>query len=102
MSAVASGDDWDAERSGEPKPLFEDLLRRRDLKAALQLMKYLEVAPSWPGDQLEGMAGEWRKDIRALARDWAELDRHERFAALQQVCIVLRTGLTNDVESRLR
>jgi hypothetical protein len=104
VSAVAIGDDWDAERSAEPKARFEDLLRGRELGAALELMNHLEEVETrdWPSDELEKMAAEWRNDIREVARGWAELDRHERFAALQQVSSVLRTGLTNDVESRLR
>ena len=42
------------------------------------------------------------KDVVALANRWEELGEGERFAVLQQAASVLRTGLTNDVESRLR
>jgi hypothetical protein len=100
--AVASGDDWKADRTTKPKARFEELLRSRGLNPAL--VSHLKTAKSrdWPSDDLGNMADEWRRDISELRKGWAELDPQERFAVLQQVSSVLRTGLTNDVESRLR
>lgn len=104
VSAVAKGDDWEGARSDDPRGRFQVLLQRRRLKAAQELTKNLSVAKpeDWPSDELERMAADWHQDIRTLARDWNEIDSTEQFAALQQVSSVLRTGLTNDVESRLR
>jgi hypothetical protein len=104
VSAVARTDHWDAERTDKPKTRFEHLLQRKHLDAALALIKYLQDAKTqdWPSEDLEEMAEAWRKDILKLADDWAEIDGNDRFAVLQQVSSALRTGLANDVESRLR
>jgi hypothetical protein len=48
------------------------------------------------------MAAAWRSDVGKLAIGWTEIDGNDRFAVLQQVSSTLRTGLANDVESRLR
>jgi hypothetical protein len=42
------------------------------------------------------------QDVVKLASRWEEFDDEERFAVLQRAASMLRTGLTNDVESRLR
>jgi hypothetical protein len=105
VAAVARGDDWEAVRTEEPEAQFKAmLLRHEDLSAALKLMKYVhEVQPrDWPSEDFEQMAIDWRKDVGKLAGGWAEIDNNDRFAVLQQVSSVLRIGLTNDVESRLR
>jgi hypothetical protein len=104
VSAVARVGHWEAERTDEPKARFEHLLQRRDLRAALELIKYLQDAKTqdWPSDELEVMTAAWRKDARKLVSGWAEIESKDRFAVLQQVSSVLRTGLANDVESRLR
>jgi hypothetical protein len=104
VSAVARADQWEAERTDETKARFEHLLQRKHLDAALRLIEYLEGAKAkdWPSNDLEEMAAAWRRDIRKLANGWAELDGNDRFAMLQQVSSVLRSGLANDVESRLR
>jgi hypothetical protein len=101
---VARGDDWEAERTKEPKMRFDALLQRKHLIAAVALTKYLKGAKTqdWPSDDLEAMAAAWREDVQKLASDWPRTDSKDRFAVLQQVASVLRTGLTNDVESRLR
>lgn len=67
-------------------------------------MEHLDTAApqNWPGGDLEEIARAWRTDVVNLATGWAEIDSRERFAVLQQVSSVLRTGLTYDVESRLR
>jgi hypothetical protein len=104
VRAVASGDPWEAERIDDPKGRFEEFLLRRDLNSGLELIRHLEEATpkAWPSDDLLRMTGAWRKAVGEMARGWAEMDGYDRFAALQQVSSVLRTGLTNDVESRLR
>jgi hypothetical protein len=88
----------------DPASTFEVLLRERDLTSAQALMGYLkEVEPNdWPGSEIELLARGWGDDVVKLADDWATLDARERFAVLQQVSSTLRTGLTKDVESRLR
>jgi hypothetical protein len=104
VSAVAANPDWTAERMRDPKEIFEGVLNERGLTAARALLGHVDaVAPeSWPGTELETLASAWRKDVVKLADDWTALDARERFAVLQQVSSVLRTGLTKDVESRLR
>jgi hypothetical protein len=95
--------DWEAERISEPRKTFEAILERRGLTRARALIVHLAKKPkNWPSDEVEELAHDWREDVVSLATDWAELNRSERFAVLQQVSSVLRTGLANDVESRLR
>ena len=107
LSAVAVEPNWEADRIPEPERTFEGLLRRRELTAAQALIGHLRdraTIQEWPGDEpgLQEMARRWRDDVAELAKGWKETNSGERFAVLQQVCSVLRTGLTNDVESRLR
>jgi hypothetical protein len=105
VSGVARAEtEWEADRIREPRDTFETVLERRGLKDAQALIEHLDNAATqnWPTNDLEEGARAWRKDVASLAMDWSELDRRERFAVLQQVCSVLRTGLTKDVESRLR
>jgi hypothetical protein len=104
VSIVGRGDYWETERTDETKTRFENLLRRNHLTPALKLAKYLQDAKTedWPHGDLEEMAAAWRSDVGKLASDWAEIDGNDRFAVLQQVSSALRTGLANDVESRLR
>lgn len=105
VSAVADEkSDWRAKRTSDPRPRFEEVLRRKDLTAAQALLEHLDtVKPEdWPSGDLEAMAGRWHKDIQKLAKSWAKIDSTAQFAALQQVSSVLRTGMTKDVESRLR
>jgi hypothetical protein len=105
VSTVADEEkDWEAERTSDPRTTFEHVLDRSELRAGQALTKHLgTVKPEgWPTEGLEAMAEAWREDVEKLAKGWAEIDNTERFAVLQQVCSVLRTGLTKDVESRLR
>ena len=104
VSAVADQRGWDSERTREPKALFLTVLERRQLTAARALVDHLDEVDvsSWPSADIESLAGAWHDDVETLAEGWPELDGKERFAVLQQVASVLRTGLTNDVESRLR
>ena len=80
------------------------MLERRRLTAARTLVDHLDKVgiSGWPGTDIETLTRAWRKDVAKLAEAWPELNGEERFAVLQQVASVLRTGLTNDVESRLR
>jgi hypothetical protein len=104
VKAVAAEPDWKAERMRDPASTFEVLVRERDLKSAQALIGYLkEIEPNdWPGREIESLARGWGDDVVKLADDWATLDARERFAVFQQVSSTLRTGLTKDVESRLR
>jgi hypothetical protein len=105
VSAVADQQGWEAERTREPKTLFLAMLNDRpELTAARALVQHLDEVDvsGWPSTQIGTLARAWRDDVAKLAEGWPELDGKERFAVLQQVASVLRTGLTNDVESRLR
>lgn len=105
LSRVANAEtEWEAERIPKPKKTFEAVLERRGLTNAQGLIEHLDKAgpQNWPSDDLEELARAWSEDVVSLATGWVEINSRERFAVLQQVCSVLRTGLTNDVESRLR
>lgn len=104
VSAVADQPDWKGERMREPRAPFLTVLDRRELTAARALVEHLGDVDSsrWPSEDIETLAREWRKDVAELVEEWTELDGKERFAVLQQVASVLRTGLTYDIESRLR
>jgi hypothetical protein len=105
VSGVAALEpDWEAERVPRPRQVFEALLEHRGLVDALTLIEHLDTAAptDWPGAGVEALAKEWRTSVVTLVTAWTELSAGERFAALQQVASVLRTGLSNDVESRLR
>ncbi len=108
VSTVADEKGWEAERVHEPKPVFEAILARRELDGAQALLGHLEdktKAHRWPGEDLEALEAltrRWRDDVAKLAGDWTAFTGREQFAILQQVCSVVRIGLTNDVESRLR
>jgi hypothetical protein len=96
--------DWEAERTANPRETFEAVLARSGLDNARALIEHLDTAgpQNWPSNDIGELASAWRKDVAKVATGWAELDSRERFAVLQQVSSVLRTGLTYDVESRLR
>jgi hypothetical protein len=96
--------DWDVVRKPEPEKTFKAVLERKKLRGALRFMQYAEKATpgDWQGRKLVDLAHNWRQDVVSLKRRWAKLKPHEKFAVLQQVSSMLRTGLTYDVESRLR
>jgi hypothetical protein len=96
--------DWSAERAPKPEVTFDALLKKRRLQRAGALRTHLRDARprDWPGEELQRLTPDWRAEIATLAAVWEELDERTRFAVLQQVSSALRTGLTNDVESRLR
>ena len=106
LRAVGStSSDWVAERSaGDQARVFRGVLDRMELTGAKAVLDYVngkDVLRSWSeGAPLR--ATQWRVDIKTLAARWSEIGESERFAVLQQVGSILRTSLTNDVESRLR
>jgi hypothetical protein len=110
VSSVASQSGWKAERplesdtAGDLKKKFVKLLDERRLTGARGLVDHLAGVKSsdWPSREIEELAESWRIDINTLARDWAQFDGEKRFVVLQQVASTLRTGLTNDIDSRLR
>jgi hypothetical protein len=104
VEAVGSKPDWQATRIGKPKDAFQAVVEENRLAGAQELVKLLDGAKvsEWPPNNLVQLASGWREDVVALANRWGELDEEERFAVLQQTASMLRTGLTNDVESRLR
>jgi hypothetical protein len=105
VQAVGSKPDWQAKRIGKPKDAFQAVAKRLDLAGAQELMKLLDgvKVSEWPPSDLVEVASGWRKkDVVLLVDRWGELDEGERFAVLQQAASLLRTGLTYDVESRLR
>lgn len=107
LRAVSAKPDWQARRIDKPKDVFRAVIGvgRLNLAAAQTLSECLESVKvsEWPPSELEKIAHDWdTKDVGALANQWDELEDGERFAVLQQTASMLRTGLANDVESRLR
>jgi hypothetical protein len=100
-------EDWDADRSGasegDQKLIFQKVLKARGAEGAISVLDYLSTGAfeDWQ-NQAASLAKEWRKGINDVAASWKELDRRERFATLQQAGSVLRTSLTNDLDSRVR
>jgi hypothetical protein len=109
LRAVAAAPEWKAERSHEgPRDVLNRILNRERLSGATETLAYLEGLDGcdgelgkWP-DSAASHAKAWRRDVEALAGRWDTLQPMERFAVLQQVASILRTGMVNDVESRLR
>ncbi len=106
VEAVGSKPEWRAERIRKPKKAFQAVVgkERLNLAGAQELIDRLDgvEVSEWPPSDLERLASDWREDVVALGDRWGDLDEGERFAVLQQAASMLRTGLTNDVESRLR
>jgi hypothetical protein len=101
-------EEWSVDRSkaseGEQKDIFRDgVLTNYADKEALNVFKYFEVGKfeDWE-DKARELGTKWRNGIKGVAKAWNALDEPKRFAALQQVGSVLRTSLTNDLDSRLR
>ena len=100
-------EDWDADRSGasegDQKFIFQNVLKARSAEGAISVLEYLSTGAleDWQ-NQAATLAKEWRKGINDVAATWKELDRRQRFATLQQTGSVLRTSLTNDLDSRVR
>jgi hypothetical protein len=106
VDAVGRRPAWRAERIHDPKDTFLAVVgeTRLDLSAARALIDGLDAVPvsKWPPTDLQRLASGWRDDVVQLVDRWEALGEGERFAVLQQAASMLRTGITNDVESRLR
>ena len=107
LHAVSAKPEWQAERIDKPKDVFRAVVGegRLNLAAAQALSERLEKVKvsEWPTSDLEKLAYAWdTREVGELVDQWAELEEGERFAVLQQTASMLRTGLANDVESRLR
>jgi hypothetical protein len=102
-----SPEDWEADRSEESedtlKRIIRDLLVARKCDGAIGALDYFSARAfqDWE-EQAAGLGGQWRTGIKDLAAVWATLDGGQRFATIQQVGSVLRTGLSTDLESRVR
>ena len=83
--------------------VFRDVLKERGAVGAINVLDYLStgIFDDWQ-DRAVGLAKEWRKGVNEVAAVWAELDKKQRFATLQQAGSKLRTSLANDLESRVR
>jgi hypothetical protein len=88
---------------GDQKLIFQEVLKARRAEGAISVSDYLSTGAfeDWQ-NQAASLAKEWRKGINGVAASWKELDRRQRFATLQQAGSVLRTSLTNDLDSRVR
>lgn len=100
-------EEWDADRSeasaGAQKDIFFDVLKARRADKAIDVFRYFSTGEfeDWQNKAAD-LGEEWREGIRAIPESWNELNEKQRFATLQQVGSILRTSLTNDLESRLR
>lgn len=98
-------EDWVVERpekSGDERRLFLKVLEARKVDAAINALTYVTTGAveDWQKKAAEHAKG-WREGINKVADDWKNMGNAERFVTLQQVGSVLRTSLTNDLESRL-
>ena len=93
--------DWHVERSLEDQnAILRTVLAPSG--AAAQVLDYFTAGDFRDWQQRgEVVAKAWREGIRGLAASWDQLTSAQRFATLQQSGSLLRTSLTNDVESRL-
>jgi len=109
LHAVANGGRWDVERIKEPntpKGVLNNAARERSWTEVSNMLTYLEkpgsVISQWP-DGVEPLTLGWRRQMtKTVIAEWLTLKPYERYAVLQQLGSVLRTGMTYDVESRLR
>ncbi len=98
--------DWQAlEATGDQRPALRSVLNRSSLPGAAQTLNYFDSAQfeNWSNAAHDhGLA--WRSDMSIIAQEqnWLTLNAAERFAVLQQAGSILRSGLTADIESRLR
>lgn len=103
--AATSAVSWTASRSDahewDLKEVFGQLLRNDS--GAAPVLEYFkaEKFTDWNA-RAARLGGDWRRGINQLGRGWDQLSEEQRFAALQQVGSILRTSLTNDLESRLQ
>jgi len=102
--------DWRADRSnqfeGNADATFRRLLEQStnaETKEALRVFDYFSKGAfaDWQ-DEAIVFGKIWRHAVQHLGAAWTHLSEPQRFAVLQQVGSKLRTGLVNDLESRLR
>lgn len=101
--------EWDAARREDvkdEKEVFEEVLLRLQLTDTATVFKELmgtdpEDPRAWP-EKSPALGTIWHDGVRMLAERWKDVADGERFVVIQQVGSVLRTTLTNDLESRLR
>jgi hypothetical protein len=106
--------EWKTDRSeasaGGEKQIFKDVLIRyaddvreeSDIMPSTVLQYFTEaIFEDWQ-EKAPAKGRAWRKGIKDVAKEWDKLSGEQRFATLQQVGSILRTSLTNDLESRLR
>jgi hypothetical protein len=100
-------EDWDVDRpKGSERPekeVLRDVLTARGTAGAISAFDYIcaDSFEDWE-EVAAGHAKGWKDGVKKVAAAWNELDSRQRFATLQQVGSVLRTSLTNDLESRVR
>lgn len=99
--------EWYADRSkdleGGADITFREILNARNDAEGISVLDYFEnrAFEGWDTDAIK-FGKPWRRTIKRLGAVWSELSEPQRFAVLQQVGSKLRTGLSNDLESRLR
>jgi hypothetical protein len=99
--------EWYADRSkdleGSADITFREILNARNDADGISVFNYFETGAfeGWEKDGIE-FGKQWRSAIKRLGAAWNELSEPQRFAVLQQAGSKLRTGLSNDLESRLR
>jgi len=98
-----SAEDWVVQPSeDEPRRVFRKLLEKKGLHQAIAVQDYLDERAFGEWEKTGDRYGsDWRTDVQKLARSWQDMEEKERYWTLQQVGSVLRTSLTNDVESRI-
>lgn len=109
LRAVAAAEghwpvDGAAVSGADPPAVLRAVLARDDAgSGAIAVLDYFAQAKfdGWQ-DAAPACAKAWRKGLNRIAARWSELDQHERHAALQQAGSILRSGLSIDLESRLR
>jgi hypothetical protein len=84
------------------KEVFEAFLQHKGCNGAKAMLTYLDrvTTEEWPGEELP--IERWTSDVESIGDDWTGLGSSLQYVVVQQVSSVLRTGLVNDVESRLR
>ena len=96
---------WVVERPrthGNEPTILLALLEDRRATTAIEAFHFVSTGSleDWRRDAANS-ATNWKAGLNALADDWQHLDNDQRFATLQQAGSILRSSLTNDLESRL-
>ncbi len=99
---LAISTDLKVDRSSEDqKELFRNVLQN-SMDAPMSVFTYFEKGDfdDWQKKAVDH-GKTWKDGIKKVAAGWTGLTPVQRFAMLQQVGSILRTSLTNDMESRL-